>query len=513
MKLGLRLHLLLLLGGLMVLAFVPLYFATSTYVRITLQRQQAAHAESLGRSIAAYVSEARHRRSPEQLLELLEAQLATGDVEAVAVYDAEQRPLARLGDLDMVRTLGELRVGAERIEVVEVTGAFGPALAVFVPSERGSVAAVLRIDPQRTRATPLVHLLGLYMGVLALATLLGAYFALTRLIVRPVDALSRAAQRVVRGARELEIPTHVPRELRELGDSLRTMTRHLLHEEEALRRQVDEVQRATERLQSAQDTVVRSERLASVGRLAAGLAHEIGNPISALLGLQDLLLEGDLEPEEQRDFVRRMKRETSRVHSILRDLLQFARPGVERPDLAAPGDVGAALGDVGAAVDDTLALVRPQKAFQDLQVHSDVAPDLPPVRLGHEQLVQVLLNLLMNAADACAGAGSIELRATLVEGASGGAGGAGERAGERVELSVADTGPGVSPDMQRRLFEPFATTKEVGKGTGLGLAVSRGLIEAAGGYLNLDTSYTGGARFVMGLPVAGTPTTDRRPPP
>lgn len=468
----------------MVLGFVPLYFATSTYTRLTLQRQQESHARALGRSIAAHVVEARQRRSPGQLMELLKAQLATGDVEAIAVYDTERRPVARAGDLDMVRALGSLAQAGGEADVVELSGAFGPAVAVFVPGQRGTVAAVLRVDPERTRATPLIQLLGLYTGVLALATLLGAYFALTRLIVRPVDALSRAAQRVVRGARELDVPPQAPRELVELGQSLRTMTRHLLHEEEELRKQVDEVQRATERLQSAQDTVVRSERLASVGRLAAGLAHEIGNPISALLGLQDLLLEGDLEPAEQRDFVLRMKRETSRVHRILRDLLQFARPGGDRPDATEPGDVS-------AAIADTLALVRPQKAFQDVTIREEVHSSLTPVRLSHEQLVQVLLNLLMNAADACP-RGEIRLQARPVENEPRGG----------VELSVTDTGPGVSAEMKQRLFEPFATTKEVGKGTGLGLAVSRGLVEAAGGSLSLDEGYGGGARFVIHLPPA-----------
>lgn len=495
MKLGLRLQLLLLLGGLMVLAFVPLYFATSTYTRLTLQRQQAAQAEALGRSIAAHVIEARHRRSAEQLMELLHAQLATGDVEALAVYDPQDRPVARAGDLDMVRALGALRGDKDELKVVDLEGSFGPAIAVFVPAQGGSVAAVLRVDPERTRAGPLVHLLGLYMGVVALATLLGAYFALTRLIVRPLDALSRAAQRVVRGARELELPAQAPRELAELGESLRTMTHHLLQEEEELRRRVDEVQRATEQLQSAQDTVVRSERLASVGRLAAGLAHEIGNPISALLGLQDLLLEGGLTPDEQRDFIERMKRETGRVHRILRDLLQFARPGAERPEVSAPGDVQ-------AAIDDTLALVRPQKAFADVTVSTEVSSALPPVRLGHEQLVQVLLNLLMNAADACQGSGHV----TLTARAGRELGGA-----PAVELCLTDSGPGVSPEMQRRLFEPFATSKEVGKGTGLGLAVSRGLVEGAGGTLNLDTGHREGARFVIQLPAASQ-TAQQNPP-
>lgn len=474
----------------MVLGFVPLYHATSTYTRLALQRQQESHARALGRSIAAHVVEARQRRSPEQLLELLEAQLATGDVEAIAVYDAERRPVARAGDLDMVRALGELVAAHEEPDVVELSGPFGPAVAVFVPGLRGTVAVVLRVDPERTQAAPLVQLLGLYTGVMAAATLLAAYFALTRFIVRPVDALSRAAQRVVRGARELDVPARAPRELLELGQSLRAMTRHLLHEEEELRKRIDEVQRATERLKAAQDTVVRSERLASVGRLAAGLAHEIGNPISALLGLQDLLLDGDLDPAEQRDFVLRMKRETSRVHRILRDLLQFARPGADRPEAEEPGDVA-------AAIADTVALVRPQKGFHDVVLRTDVQQDLPPVRLSHERFVQVLLNLLMNAADACGRGGEVVVRARAKED---------DRS--EVEVSVTDTGPGVPPEMKERLFEPFATTKEVGKGTGLGLAVSRGLVEAAGGSLILDDGYTQGARFVIRLPRAEPRSSD-----
>jgi signal transduction histidine kinase len=259
------------------------------------------------------------------------------------------------------------------------------------------------------------------------------------------------------------------------------MTSHLVREEQALRRKVTEVEEATERLRAAQATVVRSERLASVGRLAAGLAHEIGNPISAILGLQDLLLDGELDPAEQRDFLQRMKRETSRVHRILRDLLDFARPTAARPDPEAPGDVAAALAD-------TLALVRPQKNLRDLHIVDEIKGQLPPVRLAHEQLVQLLLNLVMNAADACGERGTISI--TLEPTPLG------------ARVSVTDDGPGVAPEVRARLFEPFVTTKEVGKGTGLGLAVSRGLVEAGGGSIDLDESYTAGARFVIELPTA-----------
>jgi len=264
---------------------------------------------------------------------------------------------------------------------------------------------------------------------------------------------------------------------------LRTMTEKLIAEESALRNQIDEVERATKRLSEAQSRLVRSERLASVGRLAAGLAHEIGNPIAALSGMQDLLLEGGLSEEEQKDFLQRMRKETDRIHRILRDLLQFARPAAKVGD-----QEEAAPGSVETAIYDTAALVGPQKAMRDVELAVDVYPDLPGVVLGHEPLIQVVLNLVMNAADACGPGGRVTIRARPND--SG------------VRLEVEDDGPGVDPSIRGRLFEPFATTKEVGKGTGLGLAVCRGLVEAAGGSINLDESHSDGARFVVELPSA-----------
>jgi two-component system, NtrC family, sensor kinase len=341
---------------------------------------------------------------------------------------------------------------------------------------------VLRIDDQAARAAPLVRLVGLYTTLVGLALLVIAYFALTRLIVRPLDQLARAAERVAGGARRLVVPKTSVRELQDLGASFGIMTERLLQEEDKLRTQIDEVERATERLQQAQDRLVRSERLASVGRLAAGLAHEIGNPISALIGLEDLVLAGGLSPEEERDFLMRMRKETERIHGILRDLLQFARPAAER----LPGATEPEPGDVETAARDTAALVAPQRSLKEVSLELDVAPGLPAVSLGHEALMQVILNLVLNAADAVGAGGKIRIDAALN--------------GACVRLSVEDDGPGVDPRVQARLFEPFVTTKEIGKGTGLGLAVCRGLVEAAGGSITLDRDYTSGARFVVELP-------------
>jgi two-component system NtrC family sensor kinase len=324
--------------------------------------------------------------------------------------------------------------------------------------------------------------LGLYSGLVALALLILAYFALTRLIVRPLDALSRAAERVAGGARHLDVPRTGARELVDLGLNLRTMTERILSVEQALRRKIDEVEQATRELRDAQHSLVRSERLASVGRLAAGLAHEVGNPIAALIGMEDLLLQGGLGPDEQRDFLQRMRKETERINRILGDLLQFARPRAgETQDGSEPGQVE-------VAVHETVTLVRPQRSMRDVDLHLDIHPDLPEVSLSREHLVQVMLNLLLNAADAVSEGGRIGIRALATD--------------EGVCIEVEDSGPGVPAQVRDRLFEPFVTTKEVGKGSGLGLAVCRGLIEAAGGRINLAEEHTQGARFVIELPRA-----------
>lgn len=480
MRAGLRLQILLLLGGLFVLAFVPLFLAVATYTSFTLRQVREAHAQALGRAVAGHVAEARRHRSPEEIRGLLDAEVSSRAVAALGVYGLDGLPVARAGDGALAALL-PARADLTREEIRNLEP--HSALAVLVPGSAGAVVAILRTDDSAARAAPLVRLLGLYSLLVGLVLLVAAYFALTRVIVRPLDALARAAERVAQGARRFSVPEASARELSELGRDLHTMTEHLIREEEALRAKVVEVERATVSLEQAQDRLVRSERLASVGRLAAGLAHEVGNPIAALLGLEELLIEGGLEPAEQHDFLQRMRKETERINRILRDLLEFARAG-EPHEL-----VGATAGDVAQAVADTAALISPQKAMREVELLLSVPEGLPRVALSAEQLMQVLLNLMLNAVDALDGGGRVRVSAALSV-----AGG--------VQVVVEDNGPGVAVRVREQLFEPFVTTKEVGKGTGLGLAVCRGLVEAVGGNIALDSAFTAGARFVVDLPPA-----------
>jgi signal transduction histidine kinase len=488
MRLGIRLQLLLALGALLVLAFPPLFFAVASLTRATMTQVRASSAAALGRAVAGSVT-ARSTRGGD-LRPLLEAQLGPEGVSAIAIYDTAGMIEARAGEPRLADLLPQVvRPGEEHTTALATPR--GPALLVVVPGDPeaplpcGAVGVLLRTDLAATPTTPLVRLVALYTGIVALAFLVFAYFSMTRLVVQPIDALGAAARRVADGARRLEAPRRGARELIELGASLEVMTERLRADEESLRAKIAEIQRYAEDLAKAQERLVRSERLASVGRLSAGLAHEIGNPIAAILGFQELLLAGGLDEAEQRDFVQRMKRETERIHRILRDLLEFARPAVRAGGPEAPELPGA----VAEALTDVTALVRPQKGFRDVELATEVAADLPKVALSHQRIVQLLLNLMLNAVDAAPKKGGrVTVRAS--------------RAGEKVRVEVEDNGAGVAPEVKDTLFEPFVTTKPVGEGTGLGLAVCRGLVEAVGGTIGVESGAEGGARFVVELPAA-----------
>lgn len=490
---GLRVQILLALAGLMLLAFVPLFFAVASVTRTTLLDAHEQGARALGRAVAAHLGEVRARAGQAELTRVLESHVGHGAVEAACVWGPRGEREACAGPsadrAAIPRPTLPYGEGDSRVR-----GASGRALDVTVPVGDAVVVARLRTDDDADRAAPLVRLVALYMITFALALLTFAYFALTRLIVQPLDALVRAADRVASGSRFLAVPRAGASELSELGSSLQTMTERRLQEEDALRAKVNELTLTTARLTEAQRQLVRSEQMASVGRLSAGLAHEIGNPLAAILGMEDLLIDGGLPPDEQRDFLVRMKRETERISGVLRDLLDFARPEGGSPSGQAP----AAPADVAGVVEDVFSLVRPQKAFKRVRLALDAGEASVAVALSAPRLTQVILNVVLNAGAAIASraggerdgdAVTVRVRAN----------------GEAGRIEVEDTGPGIPEAIGERVFEPFVTTKDVGEGTGLGLAVCRGVVEAAGGTIAIDGAYTAGARIVIEIPLAPLP--------
>lgn len=473
----------LLLALVLVISFVPLYFAVSTYTttaHAVVRRQQALE---LADSVAAAFTHAATPRAPEL------SSLLRGRVIALHHVAAETRFVSAVH----LATLPEL---------VPLTDAGASAV---VSTKEGTWVGIglssletlwVLVKDQPSILGTLNGLLLSYMAISGLVLLAGVYFLVTYRMIRPLEELSHAARRVTETDRPLLLPHARSSEFAELNSSLQAMTDRLLREEAALRNKVTEVETRTQQLRAAQAQVIRSERLASVGQLAAGVAHEIGNPIAALMGLQDLILHGGLSAEEQSEFVRRMRKETERIHRIVRDLLHFARP---KPALAPEVLPSASL---AGALEETLGLLGPQPAFRELTTHTDVAKDLPYVVAPPEALVQIFLNLLLNAAAACARDG--EVRIVAKPWCS-----PGETEARFVEVSVEDNGAGVPEALRETLFEPFVSGKDVGEGTGLGLSVCRNLVDQiatttglAAVTLELDHAFTSGARFVLRLPIS-----------
>jgi C4-dicarboxylate-specific signal transduction histidine kinase len=496
---GLRLQIVLALGALSVFAFVLLYLAVASLTRHTLRASREDAARALGRAVAGRLSaDVASGRDESSLRDVARVSLdAQSDEGVIAVRVGSKIEVGEPGTIAALRAIAPAGPGERTLHT---STPIGPIVAVEIASPTSVVQVALRVGDQASRAAPLLRLVAFYTAAFACVLVLFAYVLLGRLLVQPIQALVAGTRRIVdagpTSTRRLEV-ANGPSEVVELGGAIARTTSRLVEREEALAAKVRQLEAARSDLLAARDAIVRSERLASVGRLAAGLAHEVGNPIAALLGLEDVLLGGELD-EDTRDLVQRMKRETERVHHVLRDLLDFARAGQETR--ASEADARSSVREV---VEEVVALVKPQRSMRDITIRQEIAPDLRPVRLSGTRLQQVLLNLVLNAGDALSerqGGGTITVRATAADRA--------------VALVVEDDGPGVPEAIRGSLFEPFVTTKDVGKGTGLGLAVCRGLVEGAGGTIALDHAAKG-ARFVMSLPTIDAPPRPRSiaPPP
>jgi signal transduction histidine kinase len=310
----------------------------------------------------------------------------------------------------------------------------------------------------------------------ATAGILAGALLLTRLVAAPVERLLRAAA----GLRAGGLPV-----LGEEGDAslpraalaFERVAAELSAERERLAAKVDELTRANGALAEARASLVRSEKLATVGRLAAGLAHEVGNPLGAVTGYAELArarVPPGADPELG-DAIARIAAAAARIDRTLRDLLDFARPAA----------IALAPVDVGAVVDASLRLARVQPRFRAVEVEVGLAPGLPPALADEHHLAQVLVNLLLNAGDATAGAGHVRVDARAEDGA--------------LVLEVRDDGPGIAAADLPRLFDPFFTTKDPGDGTGLGLAIAHRIVEAFGGEIEASNAPGGGALFRLRL--------------
>jgi two-component system, NtrC family, sensor kinase len=352
---------------------------------------------------------------------------------------------------------------------------FQPVLAGLMEALRrasvpGSAPALVRTGARE--ALPL--LLGLDLLLVGLF----AYAILWLAVARPVQRLEAELAQLERldlqlGARGSGGPL-----LARVEASLRRTASALQAERSVTHQQLEDLRLANEHITRAQEELVAAERLATVGRLAAGVAHEVGNPLSGILGYLSLLRSQTGASGEYREYIDRIEAEVHRINGIVHGLL----------DLGRPARVTLAPVEVTPVVETSVRLVAAGPDFQTVQVAVDVPLGLS-VLADAGPLSQVLINLLLNAAQAMGGRGTVRLEARA-ESAS------------LVRIAVLDTGPGIAAEVRPRLFEPFFTTKPGGKGTGLGLAVSQSLVRAMGGTLDVSDAPGWGSCFSVRLPRA-----------
>ena len=446
--LGLRSQLILALVVAFGAAFVLLSLVTARLDESQSAEEQRTRAIGLARALGSGAGSQGEGLTEESIARMVE----DGLVERVEIHGAE----------GLRRSWGVLEGELD----ASVTTATGAEIRVWVPAGgRGDAA-------RRS-------LFLFYLGLTAATVLLLTYVLLTYFIVRPIDRLRLASERLAAGRLRSSVPVQGAAEVARLAATFNEMAAQLREDRASLQERLEELERTTAELTTAQEQLIRSARLAAVGRLSAGVAHEIGNPLAAIRGLLDLMQSGDLEPEEEKEFMARIQRESERIHHTIRDLLDFSRNGPSQE-----GRIESSA-DIAEVVSDTVKLIDRQSRFRDIELAIALDEGLPRVRGDHERLRQLLLNLLFNAADALGGKGRIEVRACGDDGA--------------VELIVEDDGPGIAAEIIDQVFDPFVTTKAAGQGTGLGLAVCYTIVERLGGTIEAANRKRGGARFEVRL--------------
>jgi len=299
---------------------------------------------------------------------------------------------------------------------------------------------------------------------MALALIASSFLA--KGVLQPIKHLVSASHQWAKGNLDYRVKTTRKDEIAELAERFNLMASSLRQRDEQLK-------------EYAHQQIMKSERLATLGQLAAGVAHEINNPLGAVLMYTHLALEDLEERDTLRTNLERAVTEASRCKNIVKGLLDFARqtePKVEQSD-------------INETLERTLAVVENQALFQNVKITKVICPSLPKVLMDVGQIQQVFTNIVLNAAEAMEGKGELTVTTRMTPD------------NEYVEIEFTDTGCGIQPESREKIFDPFYTTKEIGHGTGLGLSISHGIIARHNGIIEVKSELGRGTSFLVRLPL------------
>jgi two-component system NtrC family sensor kinase len=356
----------------------------------------------------------------------------------------------------------------------------------------------------------------------AIVLIIFGSFLLSRVLVKPIKDLVRLTQKINEGDLSQQIEETSKNEIGQLIGSFNRMIEKLRENQESLENYLESLESTNKQLKQAQEELIRTEKLASIGRFAAGVAHEVGNPLGAILGYTSILQKEGMSREESKDYLKRIEKEIERINKIVRELLDFARPSkFEIREV-----------EINKIIEGTLSFLSYQKNFKNIQTQLDLQSDLPLIKGDESQLSQVLINIILNAIDAMTNGGAltIQTKTHIVENLNA------DRLqrnyprrrkndpkesdysrmrkmdplavlfkkfteGDRlVKIRISDTGIGIKNEDLENIFDPFFTTKAPDKGTGLGLSISLRIVESLGGEIRVESEEGKGTSFEIYFP-------------
>jgi two-component system NtrC family sensor kinase len=392
----------------------------------------------------------------------------------------------------------------------------------------GGIRAEIPLEDMKETLFRSQSIIVLYVFLTAFLLIVMGSYLLSRVIINPLKRLMQMSDKIAEGSLELMSGPSGGNEVGRVLTSFNHMISRLREDRSKMEEYIASLKKVNRELRLAQEEIIRFEKLASIGRLAAGVAHEVGNPTGAILGYLDLLSKGGLAETEKAEVLKRAELEAERIRRIVRELLEFSRPSPRREEEV----------EVNMIIDRALSLLSHQKkVWEQIHVVREFQKDLPRWKGNPHHLQQVMINLLLNAADALgpndpAQTGGekkvrITTQALSPQELGDSLGPAPRRKKENtpgrdpslfridrevhppplqevssiLQVDVEDTGPGIPAETLGRIFEPFYSTKPPGEGTGLGLAICVGILESYGGKISVQSESGKGARFTILLPI------------
>ncbi len=487
-----------------VLAVVMLLTAVGSYFSVRrgferFERRQQQLAKDTAATIDAQLAEAWRRRGPDGVLEATES-LLSRDARHRVRWVWFERVQSGSGTTHTTVVEKILESGNNAVSKMVIDEHGNRQLQTYYPVDLDGaplggleVTGSLEALDDAARETMIMALVSL--GAIAAVSFATVYVAGIRWVARPLDRLIEKTERIGQGDFSSPLPIAGNDELSQLARALNGMAARLAEQQRQIHNETTERLATLEQLRHA-------DRLKTVGRLAAGIAHELGTPLNVVSGRAGLIVSGKLAADEITNSANTIKSEADRITAIIRQLLDFARPGKSQRTAV----------DVGQLLLETVSLIEPLAEKRKFHVETNSSAGLT-ISADRSQIQQVFTNLLVNATQSMANGGTV--KANLKECQMKPPGSEQAREITCVAVSFRDQGIGIPPVDLEHIFEPFFTTKDVGEGTGLGLSVAYGIVQDAGGSLSATSAPGEGSSFVVRLPVSTgseVSATDLEPP-